>query len=113
MNPPPDSIAVSRPPQQGFRQFIAGELKPRGKPVTVFNVVSLVIIAVAVVPMFAPMISGTAFSRLIRPCWTKMIARPVVTELDWRTAVTRAPTRMASRARMVNTRALRSTRPYQ
>ena len=50
--------------------------------------------AVEVVPILAPMMIGTAFSRLSIPCWVRMMARPVVTELDCTMAVNRKPMKM-------------------
>ena len=58
---------------------------------------TMAINAVTVVPMLAPMMSGTALSRLSRPCWVKMIASPVVTALDCTTAVNTQPASTASR----------------
>ena len=59
------------------------------------SILNTAIRAVAVVPIFAPIIRGTAFSNPRIPCWVKIIARPVVTELDCTIAVNRQPTRIA------------------
>ena len=55
------------------------------------SILNTAIKAVAVVPMLAPMMSGTAFCREIRPCCAKTMAIPVVTELDCTSAVNRQP----------------------
>ena len=65
-----------------------------GTTSTAWSMLKMVSKAVEVVPMFAPMMRGTAFSSPSRPCCVKMIASPVVTELDWTTAVNRPPARM-------------------
>ena len=55
------------------------------------SILIMEISAVTVVPRLAPIKIGMALPKLKRPCWVKIMASPVVTELDWTMAVIKLP----------------------